>query len=54
VVIIAFEDFDSLLETAYLMRSPANARRLLEAAKRAKSAQKTFATVKALRSDIGL
>ena len=31
VVMLSLEDFESLEETAYLMRSPANARRLLEA-----------------------
>lgn len=30
VVMISLEDFDALQETAYLMRSPANAKRLLE------------------------
>lgn len=34
VVIMSLEDFDSLRETAYLMRSPANARRLLDAMER--------------------
>ena len=34
VVIVSFEDFESLRETAYLMRSPANARRLLDAMER--------------------
>jgi antitoxin YefM len=29
VVIVSLEDYESLRETAYLMRSPANARRLL-------------------------
>jgi antitoxin YefM len=31
VVIVSLDDFESLRETAYLMRSPANARRLLDA-----------------------
>jgi antitoxin YefM len=31
VVILAREDYEALDETAYLLRSPANARRLLEA-----------------------
>ncbi|GMA19245.1 type II toxin-antitoxin system prevent-host-death family antitoxin [Arsenicicoccus piscis] len=31
VVIVSLSDFESLRETAYLMRSPANARRLLDA-----------------------
>jgi antitoxin YefM len=30
VVMISLEDYESLQETAYLLRSPANARRLLE------------------------
>lgn len=29
-VIVSLEDYESLKETAYLLRSPANARRLLE------------------------
>ncbi len=31
VVMLSLEDFEALEETAYLMRSPANAKRLLEA-----------------------
>ena len=34
VVIVSLEDYESLQETAYLMRSPANARRLLDAMER--------------------
>jgi antitoxin YefM len=34
VVIMSLEDFESLRETAYLMRSPTNARRLLDAMER--------------------
>lgn len=34
VVLISLADFESLRETAYLMRSPANARRLLDAMER--------------------
>jgi len=30
VVMISLEDYEALQETAYLMRSPANARRLME------------------------
>ena len=30
VVMISLEDYESLEETAYLLRSPANARRLLD------------------------
>ena len=31
MVIVSLADFESLKETAYLMRSPVNARRLLDA-----------------------
>lgn len=34
VVVVSLEDYESLRETAYLMRSPANARRLLDAMER--------------------
>lgn len=34
VVIVSLEDYESLKETAYLMRSPANARRLLDSMER--------------------
>jgi len=36
VVMISLEDYQSLEETAYLLRSPANARRLMEAVKELK------------------
>ena len=34
IVIVSLEDFESMRETAYLMRSPTNARRLLDAMER--------------------
>ena len=34
VVMVSLEDYESLKETAYLMRSPVNARRLLDAMER--------------------
>lgn len=37
VVIVSLEDYESMRETAYLMRSPANARRLLDAMERLES-----------------
>jgi len=46
VVMISLEDYESLQETAYLFRSPANARRLLESMrqlKEGKVVKKTFA-----------
>lgn len=37
VVIVSLADYESLRETAYLMRSPVNARRLLDAMERLES-----------------
>lgn len=37
VVIVSLAEYESLRETAYLMRSPANARRLLDAMERLES-----------------
>ena len=54
VVLIAREDYESLNETAYLLRSPTNARRLLDAVKRTKSKRKGFASIKALKDETGL
>lgn len=34
VVMVSLDDYESLRETAYLMRSPANARRLLDSMER--------------------
>jgi antitoxin YefM len=34
VVLVALDDYESLKETAYLLRNPANARRLLSAIER--------------------
>jgi antitoxin YefM len=41
VVLMSAEDFDAWQETIYLLRSPANARRLMEAVARDKSGQAT-------------
>ncbi|WP_251450875.1 type II toxin-antitoxin system prevent-host-death family antitoxin [Microbacterium sp. Marseille-Q6648] len=38
-VIMSKDDFDALTETAYLLRNPANAERLLEAIERARSGE---------------
>ena len=42
VVLMSAADFDSWQETIYLLRSPANARRLMEAVARDKSGQGTI------------
>jgi antitoxin YefM len=41
VVVVSLEDYESLKETAYLMRSPANARRLLDAMERLEAGRGT-------------
>lgn len=41
VVMLSLEDFKALEETAYLLRSPANAKRLLAAAEQLESGQGT-------------
>jgi antitoxin YefM len=53
VVVLAAEEFSALEETAYLLRSPANARRLLEAVARdrAGTPARSFESVAA---DLGL
>lgn len=41
VVIVSLEDYESLKETAYLLRSPSNARRLLSSIERLESGDGT-------------
>lgn len=53
-VLMSREDYDSLNETAYLLRSPANAQRLLEANSRAKSKRKSFKAIEPLKDAVGL
>lgn len=53
VVVISEADFTSLEETAYLLRSPENARRLLRALT-GRRGDKTFASVDELRAHLGL
>jgi antitoxin YefM len=54
-VLMSAEDFDSWQETIYLLRSPANARRLMEAVARDRSGQsavvKTMEELKALAGE---
>jgi antitoxin YefM len=54
-VLMSAADFDSWQETIYLLRSPANARRLMEAVARDKSGQsavvKTMEELKALAGE---
>lgn len=54
VALIAADELTSLLETAYLLRSPKNAERLLAALGRALKNEGTFLSVGALRDEAGL
>ncbi|RLT38108.1 MAG: type II toxin-antitoxin system Phd/YefM family antitoxin [Chloroflexi bacterium] len=53
VALIAADELESLLETTHLLRSPANAARLLTALDRAHSRTLQPQTVDALRQDVG-
>jgi len=53
-VLISREDFDGLMETAYLLRSPANAKQLREAMKRPRKQLVEFKSVAALKNALGL
>ncbi len=52
--LIAADELASLIETAYLLRSPANAQRLLEALGRALKKEGQPLTAEALRREVGL
>lgn len=54
VAMIAADELESLLETAYLLRSPANAERLLTALGRALKNEAEPDTVDSLRREVGL
>lgn len=54
VAMIAASELESLSETAYLLRSPANAERLLSALGRALKNEAQPLTVDALRREVGL
>ena len=54
VALVSAEELASLTETAYLLRSPANARRLLAALLRAQQRELPASSVNELRRDLGL
>jgi len=54
VALISAAELESLMETAYLLRSPANAERLLTALRRAQSGEGEPETVTDLRREVGL
>jgi len=54
VALVAAEELAGLMETAYLLQSPANAKRLLTALRRTKGRKSKTSTVDQLRREIGL
>ena len=54
VALIPADELNSLLETAHLLRSPANAKRLLAALRRAKQGKGKPQPVEKLRREMGL
>ena len=54
VAIIAVDELRSLIETAHLLRSPANAERLLRALRRARRGHLRSESVDKLRRSVGL
>jgi len=54
VALVPAEELAGLMETAHLLRSPKNARRLLSALRRAERGQGKRMTIKELRLEMGL
>jgi antitoxin YefM len=54
VAIVSADELSGLLETAHLLRSPANAKRLLTALRRAQMKKLPTTVLDALRDELGL
>lgn len=54
IALLPADELSSLVETAHLLHSPANARRLLEALERAMKGEGQPMTVEELRREVGL
>ena len=54
VALIAESDLTSLVETVYLLRTPANARRLLDAIAESKSGNIAPQTIEELKQELGI
>lgn len=54
VVVVSRSDYESLEETAYLLRSPANAERLLAALRTPREGMREFETIEDLKNEVGL
>jgi antitoxin YefM len=54
VALVSADELSGLLETAHLLRSPANAKRLLTAIRRSQSKDIPSSTLEELRAELGL
>ncbi|MCI0333083.1 MAG: type II toxin-antitoxin system prevent-host-death family antitoxin [Planctomycetes bacterium] len=54
VALVSADELSGLLETAHLLRSPANAKRLLKAVQRSQSTKLPTMTLDALYEELGL
>ena len=54
VAMVSADELSGLLETAHLLRSPANARRLLTALRRAQTKKVPSTSLDSLRAELGL
>ena len=54
VALVSAGELESLLETAHLLRSPANAERLINALGRALRGETTALTLEQLRAEVGI
>jgi antitoxin YefM len=54
VALVSADELSGLLETAHLLRSPANAKRLLTALRRAQTKKLPVTSLESLRSELGL
>jgi len=54
VIVVSKNDFESLEETAYLLQSPANAKRLISALKSTPKNRKKFNSIEELKNEIGI
>jgi antitoxin YefM len=54
IALMPADELESLMETAYLLRSPANAQRLLEAYGRSEAGESRPDSIEQLQSELGL
>jgi antitoxin YefM len=54
VALVSADELSGLLETAHLLRSPANTKRLLTALRRSQSKELPTSTLESLRAELGM